>query len=792
MRKHSRWSHLIIFFTFCLLTIFLPACTNAPNPPIQIRFNTGDSYTFEGWGTSLAWWAEAVGGWPDAKRAALENALFNPGTGLGLNIIRYNFGAGTPTDNTCGGFRPFGSIPTYEPIPSNNFVLDPNQDKAQLTVLKDARGIIMPSEAIFEGFANSAPSWMLENGCTKGNGAGNNLKASQDPATQVTYEQDYANYLATIIKQFHDNTAFGQTTFRTVEPFNEPDLPWNDKGMGSQEGMHVSLDQQERVIQDLYAALKANGALSYTSISAPDDNNIVNTICSYKNSPGCTYQKGEGPYNAVIQNDIYQLNTHSYNGNDDDRVGFSSLTQRPERKDKPAWMSEYTTNGTDNLGPKCSISAERAMLGALQLSCQITRDLSLMRPTAWVYWQAVDSGGFGLLQTSDGNLATESFNMTKQYYALWQYSHFIRPGDQIIEGGLNSASLAAMDPISHQLVIVTTNLQSTNEEVTYDLSNFSGTPGSVTACTTTAQTSSTHPPTRSFPTLQGKQFSTTLPGASITTFVIPTTSTPTPMPTASCSPTPTGTITEYPLSISGSGPEGITAGPDGNLWFTELYTGKIGKIGTGGTITEYTITTNISRFLGITAGPDGNLWFTELYPGIGKIGKITPGGTITEYPLSSGSSPNGITSGPDGNLWFTESGTNKIGKITPGGTITEYPLSSGSSPNGITSGPDGNLWFTESGANKIGKITPGGTITESQPIPTSSSGLGGITAGPDGNLWFTECNGNKIGKITPGGTITESQPIPTSGSCPSDITAGSDGNLWFTEGYTGKIGKITP
>src|SRR5205807_10396514 len=135
----------------------------------------------------------------------------------------------------------------------------------------------------------------------------------------------------------HDNTAFGQTTFRTVAPFNEPDYPWNDNGKSSQEGMHVNLDQQERVIQDLYAALKANGALSYTSISAPDDNNIRNTICSYNKSPGCPYKQGEEPYNAVIQNDIYQLNTHSYSGSDDDRVGFSSFTHRPERQGKPAW-----------------------------------------------------------------------------------------------------------------------------------------------------------------------------------------------------------------------------------------------------------------------------------------------------------------------------------------------------------------------------------------------------------------------------------------------------------------------
>lgn len=29
------------------------------------------------------------------------------------------------------------------------------------------------------------------------------------------------------------------------------------------------------------------------------------------------------------------------------------------------------------------------------------------------------------------------------------------------------------------------------------------------------------------------------------------------------------TITEFPLPSAGSNPNGITAGPDGNLWFTE-------------------------------------------------------------------------------------------------------------------------------------------------------------------------------------------------------------------------------
>jgi virginiamycin B lyase len=70
--------------------------------------------------------------------------------------------------------------------------------------------------------------------------------------------------------------------------------------------------------------------------------------------------------------------------------------------------------------------------------------------------------------------------------------------------------------------------------------------------------------------------------------------------------------------------------------------------------------------LGITAGPDGNLWFADDGSTIQKIGRITPAGTITECDLATANSyPVGITSGPDGNIWFTEASANKIGRITP-------------------------------------------------------------------------------------------------------------------------------
>ena len=50
---------------------------------------------FEGWGTSLCWWANVVGGYPN--RETYADLAFSQ---LKLNIVRYNIGGGeNPTNN---------------------------------------------------------------------------------------------------------------------------------------------------------------------------------------------------------------------------------------------------------------------------------------------------------------------------------------------------------------------------------------------------------------------------------------------------------------------------------------------------------------------------------------------------------------------------------------------------------------------------------------------------------------------------------------------------------------------
>jgi sugar lactone lactonase YvrE len=252
--------------------------------------------------------------------------------------------------------------------------------------------------------------------------------------------------------------------------------------------------------------------------------------------------------------------------------------------------------------------------------------------------------------------------------------------------------------------------------------------------------------------------------------------------------TTSGTIREFSDSISASSqPRDIIEGPDHNLWFTESAAGRIGKITTAGVIREYPI--GSSEPYNIAAGSDDNIWFTQTD---GKVGTITTAGKVANtYALKTAAGQaRGIAPGPDGSLWVTECANNKIAVVSTDGDVTEYAVPTAAScPSGIVAGPDDNLWFTENAGDKIGRITTAGAVTE-YPLPARGRGALGIVAGGDGNLWFAEYSGHAIGEITTEGVVTEFSAGLNEANEPSDVAAGPDGSIWFTDGGTGKIGRL--
>ena len=266
-------------------------------------------------------------------------------------------------------------------------------------------------------------------------------------------------------------------------------------------------------------------------------------------------------------------------------------------------------------------------------------------------------------------------------------------------------------------------------------------------------------------------------------------------------------------------PEGITAGPDGNLWYVNNsppYTASQETQYTTSYVTRLTLPSqgaaispaSFASFAlpaisvnptAITAGPDGNLWYSDHND---DVSLMPTNGDITSADVfnvsSGGEGINGIAVGSDGNIWSIDSHGQFIYVTSTSGVLLLAYIIIGETPAScscsITAGADGNIWFTT--GNSLGMITPGRNTYILYPIPTAGSQPAGITAGPDGNIWFTENAGNNIGRITlqangntPQYTISEFA-VPTPGAQPLGITAGPDGNIWFTEYAASKIGTL--
>jgi virginiamycin B lyase len=249
--------------------------------------------------------------------------------------------------------------------------------------------------------------------------------------------------------------------------------------------------------------------------------------------------------------------------------------------------------------------------------------------------------------------------------------------------------------------------------------------------------------------------------------------------------TPTGEISTFDLG-SGALAERLTAGPDDAIWFTDPAGNRIGRLGLDGTTTYVPLPTPASGPAAIVSASDGNLWFTE--HAADRVARLTPLGTLTEFVLPRRGGPAGIAQGSDGKLYIAENWGDRIDQMSMDGRVREFwlPQLEGH-PDGVVRGADGNIWFSEFGARKVGRLSRTGRIKEYS--LTASGPPVGIAASPDGTIWVTVPAAHAICKVAPDGS--EGAYYLQHSIMPGMITVGTDGNLWFTE-PNGMLGRFSP
>jgi virginiamycin B lyase len=181
----------------------------------------------------------------------------------------------------------------------------------------------------------------------------------------------------------------------------------------------------------------------------------------------------------------------------------------------------------------------------------------------------------------------------------------------------------------------------------------------------------------------------------------------------------TGILTEWPLPPN-RGPWQIKWDTARNLaWFAEGNHANPGldQVASldpaGNVLREWSTLTPGGYVHGTTLDRSGNLWFTEAF--LPRIGRLQPDtNTVTEWQLDPavtgvhGIAVDDIIS-TSVTIWFTERAQNTIGSLNP--ATGEYrrhahPIA-GSLPHSVIVAPDHSVWFVDTCGNRVGQLIPG-------------------------------------------------------------------------------------
>ncbi len=369
---------------------------------MKIHVNPDKEYqTIDGFGSSACWWSQYAGASENAEE--ISELLFGE-SGLGLNIYRYNIGAGEADNPNSPITNPWRKTESfyYRNEETGRWEYDFSRDAAaqemlRLSLAKEVDTVVL--------FANSPHYSMTISGTAAGNPG--------DYVTNINEDQydAYVDYFLDITEYFIRQGV----PVKYISPINEPQWSWSSKDQ-KQEGTHYEPEEMAELLSRFAKAIEEHG-LNVT-LMGPESGEIGETNRTYMS----LLKEDETTYNAM---DGFAY--HSYWKDNDPGAKLKFGIQFANRwKNKKLHMTEW-----------CELPCEHAVNdfgGALVTARVISDDLTLSGANSWSAWTGINQKtsdnpdedfSDGLLTSNDD---CSEYSVTMRYYALAHFSKYIEPG----------------------------------------------------------------------------------------------------------------------------------------------------------------------------------------------------------------------------------------------------------------------------------------------------------------------------------------------------------------------------
>lgn len=374
--------------------------------------------TYENIGASGAWWAQIVGGWEHTDsesgisvRDRISELLFSKENGIGMQVFRYNIGAGSKHSGKGRYSEPARSTECFETAPKE---YDWN---------RDANAVYMMKQAVKDGadevifFVNSPIERLTKNGMAHADEG----KIFRENISEENY-REFAEYCLDVTEHFVSEGV----PVRYLSPVNEPIWIWN----GGQEGCHYKPKSVRKVFRVFTDEIEKRPKLKKLRLSGAESGDLRWFNKSYtrellKDKKVRSYLDAVDVHSYCLPAPLPFMN---------DRTAFIKRFRK--------WMDKKYPGMPVKMSEWCHMQGgrDKTMNSALVTAKTMYEDFSLLNVTSWQHWIAVSEVDYcdGLIYI---NLGDKTFETTKRLYVTGNFSKYIPSGAVRIEARCDDKEL---------------------------------------------------------------------------------------------------------------------------------------------------------------------------------------------------------------------------------------------------------------------------------------------------------------------------------------------------------------